>query len=124
MQKGSNIRQVFERLAHASEVMEKKMKFTHDDHLGFVSTCPTNLGTGMRASVHIKLPKLMHDKEKLDYIAEKYHVQVRGSAGEHQDTNDGVFDISNSRRLGHSETALLQDMYDGVKAFIKEEKKL
>ena len=74
MQKGSNIREVFERLAAAADACEKICKFQHDDHLGYISTCPTNLGTGMRASVHIKLPKLMHDKEKMEFIANKYHV--------------------------------------------------
>ena len=58
MQQGSNIRQVFERLAIAAAKIEEKAKFAHDEHLGYISTCPTNLGTGMRASVHIKLPKL------------------------------------------------------------------
>ena len=48
---------------------------------------------------------------------------MRGSAGEHQEVNDGIYDISNSRRLGHSEVSLLQDMYDGVKALIEAEKK-
>merc|ERR1712178_13637 len=58
MQKGSNIRQVFERLAGAAALIEKEAKFAHDDHFGYVSTCPTNMGTGLRASVHINLPKL------------------------------------------------------------------
>lgn len=58
MQNGSNIRQVFERLSVASAKIEAIAKFANDEHLGYISTCPTNLGTGMRASVHIKLPKL------------------------------------------------------------------
>ena len=58
MQNGSNIRQVFERLSVASAKIENIAKFANDEHLGYISTCPTNLGTGMRASVHIKLPKL------------------------------------------------------------------
>lgn len=58
MQQGSNIRQVFERLAIAAAKIEEKAKFAHDDHLGYITSCPTNFGTGMRASVHIKLPKL------------------------------------------------------------------
>lgn len=58
MQNGSNIRQVFGRLSEASAKIEAIAKFQNDSHLGYISTCPTNLGTGMRASVHIKLPKL------------------------------------------------------------------
>ena len=78
----------------------------------------------MRASVHIKLPKLMHKKEQFNAIADKYYVQIRGIHGEHTETDDGVFDISNKRRLGRSEAQLVQDMYDGVKALIEAEKKL
>ena len=57
-------------------------------------------------------------------IADKYHVQIRGIHGEHTETDDGVFDISNLRRLGRNEVQLVQDMYDGVKAMIKAEKSL
>lgn len=63
MQQGSNIRQVFERLSIAAAKIEEKAKFAHDEHLGYITSCPTNLGTGMRASVHIKLPKLSKKKD-------------------------------------------------------------
>jgi arginine kinase len=58
MQPGSNIGQVFERLSKAAALIEEQAKFAKDDHLGYITSCPTNLGTGLRASVHIKLPKL------------------------------------------------------------------
>ena len=58
MQPGSDIREVFERLSRASTEIEKIAKFARDDHLGYITSCPSNLGTGLRASVHIKLPKL------------------------------------------------------------------
>ena len=58
MQKGSNIGEVFERLSRAAAKIEEEAKFVKNDHLGYITTCPTNLGTGLRASVHIKLPKL------------------------------------------------------------------
>lgn len=124
MQKGSNILQVFKRLSIAAGKIEEKAKFANDEHFGYISTCPTNMGTGLRASVHIHLPKLMKNKSLMESIADKYHVQIRGIHGEHTETDDGVFDISNLRRLGRNEVDLVQDMYDGVKALIKEEKKL
>lgn len=124
MQKGSNIRQVFERLMLALKKFENVAKFAYDDHLGYITSCPTNLGTAMRASVHIKLPLLGKNKAEFQAIADKYHVQIRGAHGEHTETDDGIFDISNKRRLGMSMTMLVQDMYDGVKAMIKKEKEL
>jgi len=82
------------------------------------------MGTGLRASVHIHLPKLQKNKALMQSIADKYHVQIRGIHGEHTESDDGIYDISNLRRLGRNEVDLVQDMYDGVKALIKEEKKL
>merc|ERR1719326_1164112 len=124
MQMGSDIGAVFTRLATAANKIEEKAKFASDDHLGYIATCPTNMGTGLRASVHINLPKLMKNPKLHQEIADKYHVQIRGIHGEHTETDDGVFDISNLRRLGRNEVQLVQDMYDGVKAMIKAEKSL
>jgi arginine kinase len=64
MQPGAGIKEVFQRLAKGAAGLEKHLKFAHDDHLGYITSCPTNLGTALRASVHIKLPKLMKEKEK------------------------------------------------------------
>lgn len=58
MQQGADIGAVFTRLSKACTEIEKVAKFAHDEHLGYITSCPTNLGTALRASVHIKLPKL------------------------------------------------------------------
>jgi len=64
----------------------------------------------------------MKNKEKFNSIADQFFVQIRGIHGEHTETNDGVFDISNRRRLGRSERELVQDMINGVQALIAAEK--
>jgi arginine kinase len=107
MQKGADILEVFTRLSKAASEIEKVAKFAHDNHLGYITSCPTNLGTALRASVHIKLPYLSKNKEEFQKIADKYFVQIRGIHGEHTETDDGVFDISNKRRLGRSEVELV-----------------
>jgi len=124
MQHGADIGAVFTRLSKACAHIEKVAKFSHDDHLGYITSCPTNLGTALRASVHIHLPHLGQKKEEFEAIASKYHVQIRGIHGEHSESGDHVYDISNKRRLGRSEVDLVQDMYNGVKAMIEAEKKL
>lgn len=124
MQGGADIHAVFDRLSRAAAEIEKVCKFAHDEHLGYITSCPTNLGTALRASVHIKLPKLSADMAKFQAIADQYYVQIRGIHGEHSETKDGIYDISNKRRLGRSEKQLVQDMYDGVKAMIAAEKAL
>ena len=126
MQKGADILAVFTRLSIAASAIERVAKFAHDDHLGYITSCPTNCGTALRASVHIQLPNLgkKENKEMFNQIADKYYVQIRGIHGEHTETDDGIFDISNRRRLGRSEVDLVQDMYDGVKAMIEAERNL
>ncbi len=124
MQKGANLFAVFDRLCRAASDIEKVAKFAHDSHLGYITSCPTNLGTALRASVHIRLPKLSKKKDEFEAIAKKYFVQIRGIHGEHTESEEPIFDISNKRRLGRSEAQLVQDMYDGVKAMITKEKSL
>ena len=120
----ANIGEVFERLSRAAAHIETVVKFAHDDHLGYITSCPTNLGTAMRASVHVKLPKLSKDKKRFQEIADKYYVQIRGIHGEHSESDDGTYDISNKRRLGRGEALLVKDMYDGIKEMIAVEKSL
>ncbi len=122
MQKGGNIKEVFQRLIVAIQKLEEKIEFSYDEHLGYITSCPTNLGTAMRASVHIKLPKLSLNMKLLEEIANKHYLQIRGINGEHSKSENGIFDISNKRRLGVTEVQCVQDMYDGVIELIKCEK--
>ena len=107
MQQGADIGQVFDRLARAATAIEEKARFLHNSHVGYITSCPTNLGTALRASVHIHLPNLMKEWSRFEGIADQFNVQIRGSHGEHSDTSDGIFDISNKRRLGRSEKDLV-----------------
>jgi len=61
----------------------------------------------LRASVHIKLPNLGPRKDEFEAIAAKYYVQIRGIHGEHSESADHIYDISNRRRLGRSEVDLV-----------------
>ncbi len=123
MQKGGNISEVFERLVSAIKALEETLNFAYSEHLGYISSCPTNLGTAMRASVHIKLPKLSKDMERLKSITDKYHLQIRGVDGEHSESRGAIFDISNRRRLGISEVEAVRDLVEGVKVLIEVEEK-
>ena len=61
MQEGGDIKEVFERLAGAYKSLKMDnngLNFGYSFHLGYLSTCPTNIGTGLRASIYVKLPKL------------------------------------------------------------------
>lgn len=82
-----------------------------DPILGLITCCPSNLGTGMRGSVHIMVPKLIAKIgfDEIDKIARGMNCQARGSSGEHSEVKDRI-DISNWRRLGFKECDLVQDM--------------
>lgn len=119
MEKGGDVKRVFERLSRGVKAIEDGLRkvtghstiFMSDPVLGMITCCPTNLGTGMRGSVHILVPKLIASMgfEKLDEIARTMNCQVRGSTGEHSEVVDRI-DISNWRRLGFKECDLIQDM--------------
>ncbi len=124
MQQGGDILEVFTRLTTAISEIEKRVPFSYSEHLGYITSCPTNLGTAMRASVHIKLPKLAADMEAFKAITDRHHLQIRGIHGEHSESEGGIYDISNKRRLGVTEVQCVQDMVDGVAELIATEKSL
>ena len=77
-------------------------KYAKDDHLGYITACPTNCGTSLKASVHLKLVYLAkkENRSRLNSIISKYKLCC-------QDLNDFVFDISNTIVLGKSEVDLV-----------------
>lgn len=78
-----------------------------NEHLGYILTCPSNLGTGLRAGVHVKLPNLSKDP-RFDDILEKLRLQKRGTGGVDTESTNGIFDISNLDRLGQSEVSIAE----------------
>merc|ERR1712100_995841 len=87
-------------------------------------TCPSNLGTGLRASVMIVLPELNKDAHKLEEICAGFDLQPRGSSGEHRVAGGAKWDVSNKQRIGFTEVELVQKMIDGVKKLIAIEEEL
>jgi creatine kinase len=137
MEMGGNIPSVFERFCALSNALKASAeangtKLMWNEKLGFLGTCPSNLGTGLRASVMLVIPnfnKLFEgdneeDKHLLDEVCDAFDLQPRGSAGEHSAAVGGKFDISNKQRLGFSEVQLVQKMIDGVTKVIEYEKML
>ena len=127
MQKGGDVKGVFERLARGiatvgdSVKAESGKEFMLDPKYGYLHSCPTNLGTGepgnfcmnlyllfntagMRASVHVDLPGWT--KEGLPALkkrCEELHLQPRGTRGESGGQTGITYDISNKHRLGYTE---------------------
>jgi protein-arginine kinase len=124
MQEGGNIGEVFTRLSNAIQMLESKLDVIFDDQRGFIASCPSNLGTGMRASVHVKVPLASKDP-RFKQICDELHLQPRGADGEHSEANDiGLFDISPLKRLGLTEVDCVKALHAGATRLIALEKEL
>jgi len=128
MQMDGNMTEVFTRFCNATNQMEAAMKeagyeYMHNDHLGYVLACPSNLGTGIRAGCHVLLPKLS-EHEKFGEILLNLRLQKRGVGGVDTASVGGKFDISNLDRLGFSEVQLVQMVCDGINILVDLEKAL
>jgi len=131
MQSGGDVKMVFDRLARGIKAVQDSVKkesgkdFMLDPKYGFIHACPTNLGTGMRASVHVDLPGYTKAGSKvLGDRCEELHLQPRGTRGESGGQTGITYDISNKHRLGYSEVQLVQKMIDGVNTLVKEDREL
>ena len=128
MQKGGDVREVFSRLARGIEAVRVSVNtasgkdFMLHEKYGYIHSCPTNLGTGMRASVHVDLPGWTKEGgDKLQARCEELALQPRGTRGESGGQTGITYDISNKHRLGYSEVQLVQTMIDGVNTLYKED---
>ena len=119
MKKGSILNDIFNRLKSSLDIVSgiDGITFAHDETFGYVTSCPTNLGTGMRASLHIALPKLCGDGSdaKAKAIAKPLGLSVRGTGGEHTPIVNGVVDISPSARFHIKESEIITALYKGIK---------
>mmetsp|Transcript_816 Transcript_816/g.1824 ORF Transcript_816/g.1824 Transcript_816/m.1824 type:complete len:388 (+) Transcript_816:73-1236(+) len=119
MKKGSNLLEVFANLNEMLSTVESidGIEFARDDNYGYVTSCPSNLGTGMRASVHVKIPNLTADgtDKKAKEVCKPLGLSVRGTGGEHTPIGaDGTVDISPSSRLFIKEKEIIGKLYEGI----------
>jgi len=130
MHRGEKLNEVFDRLHGALQTMESlpACKFAHSKEYGYVTSCPTNLGTGMRASVHIAIPKLTKngkDVSEAKKVCKELNLSVRGIGGEHTDAGEGgIVDISPSARFCIKEAEIITALYQGIEKLIKREQAL
>merc|ERR1719231_1036229 len=128
MEKGDNVRRIFVRFANATKAVGEVLRgegydFMHNDHLGYILTCPSNLGTGLRAGAMVKVP-LLSARSDFKNILKKMKLQARGTAGVDSASKGGTWDISNADRLGKSEVELVNIFIEGVAKCIQWEQML
>lgn len=112
------------RLIKGSTELEKNLQFTRHPSYGIVTADPSNMGTGMRASVHIRLPNMAKDPDKLKEMATGLSLDIYGSTGENTPIEDGIMDLIYHKRLGITEFEIVKGLQDGVITMIKAEQEL
>ena len=133
MEQGGDVLGVFTRLAEGAKLIEEGVKketgeaeaFMMHPIFGSLTCCPSNIGTGMRGSVHILVPKLIATIgfDAIDKMCRERNCQARGSSGEHSAVVDRI-DVSNWRRIGFPEYELVNDMITCANFLAGEEDKL
>ena len=104
--------------------LEERVPYAFSEELGYLTACPTNVGTGMRASVMMHLPALVLTKqiEKVFRALQKINLAVRGLYGEGSRASGDFYQISNQVTLGKSETTILNEIRDVVPNIINYER--
>jgi protein-arginine kinase len=124
MRLGAILNELFDRLKHGLELLQSRgLQFSRNDSYGYVTSCPTNLGTGMRASLHLPLPRLMSfGIDALKAQCRELGLSVRGAGGEHTAAGaGGIVDISPSARLMTSEGEIARRLYRGAQVLWERE---
>ncbi len=105
---GLQLEKCWEKANQIDDILEEKINYAYSRKWGYLSTCPTNLGTGMRASIMIHLPalNLTNNIKKMLGAISKLGLAVRGIYGEGSDSTGNIYQISNQVTLGNNE----QDM--------------
>ncbi len=123
---GLSLKECWDLSNKIDDVIEESVDYAFDTELGYVTSCPTNMGTGMRASVMVHLPALSitNQIEKLLYGVSQLGVAVRGVYGEGTKSIGHLYQISNQGTLGAGEETLIEKITQIVNQIIEKEVRL
>lgn len=123
IKKGLNLNESLKQADRMDDLFDEKLDYAFDERLGFLTHCPTNLGTGMRASVMLHLPALSSAKTigKIVNAVTKFGLTVRGLYGEGSEAEGSLYQISNQVTLGISEGETIDKLKDIVLQIISQE---
>jgi protein arginine kinase len=113
---GLDLKLAYDTMSEIDNHISKSMKFAYDEQLGFLTACPTNLGTGLRASVMLFLPALTINglMPKVIKSISRLGLTVRGIYGEGSQAEGYVYQISNEVTLGVSEEFIISQVEEVV----------
>jgi protein arginine kinase len=126
LRSGFSLEQCWEQIDEVDDELESQVAYAFSDQLGYLTACPTNVGTGIRVSVMLHLPALVLTKEiqKVFQALQKISLAVRGLYGEGSQAMGDFYQISNQVTLGKSEQQLVANVKDVVPNIVSYERKV
>src|SRR5678816_1448772 len=120
---GLQLRQAFKLVDKVDSALEGKLDFAYDTKLGYLTACPTNVGTGMRASAMLHLPGLVLSEliNQVIQAVNKIGLAVRGLYGEGTEAMGNLFQISNQTTLGEKEEEIVSRPSKVIETIIEKE---
>jgi protein arginine kinase len=124
MRSGFTLDEAWQEIDRVDDLLEERVTYAFSEEFGYLTACPTNVGTGMRASVMLHLPALEHTKqiEKVFRALQKINLAVRGLYGEGSRASGHFYQISNQVTLGKSETQILAEIHSVIPQIIRYER--
>ncbi len=124
MQSGLQLEEAYSAADALDSALDVRLSFAFDERLGYLTQCPTNLGTGMRASLMLHLPALQETGavRNLANTVSKLGLTMRGLYGEGSRPDGAVYQLSNQITLGISESEAIRNLSSIVMQIIKEER--
>ena len=97
-----SLKDLYQRASKIDDELDKALDISYDEHLGYLTTCPTNIGTGMRASVMLHLPGLsiMKRMNRIAQTINRFGFTIRGIYGEGSQVYGHIYQVSNQLTLG------------------------
>jgi protein arginine kinase len=123
---GYRLEEAWQEMDELEKALDGELQFAFDEQYGYLTACPTNTGTGLRASVMLHLPALVitGQIEEVTRAATRMHLAVRGLFGEGTEAQGDFFQISNQRTLGVTEEKILKHISSVLPNILNYERKL
>lgn len=126
IEKGAQLMEAAEQAFKVEDQLQNKLHFAYDGTLGYLTACPTNTGTGMRASYMLHLPMLTLFKQmgNVNQSAAKLGLTIRGMYGEGSETLGNIYQVSNQITLGKTEEEITASVMAVGKQIVQMERAL
>lgn len=123
LRNGFQLKRTWNSIDNLDSALEETLDYAFSPKLGYMTACPTNLGTGMRASAMMHLPALViaGQMEKVVRAVNQLGMVVRGLFGEGSDASGSMFQISNQTTLGESEPDIVKRLHNVLQSIVEHE---